>query len=149
LAGGVEAGDRRGVVCARLIGFGGCPAYDVNANQVFGWRKLYRDGAPPVAEPTSPLLVPVTVPAEPSGEASPAPSVVDTIEIVLVCGYRVRVSSGFDAHALLIATAKLNDIDPEAWLADVLGRINEQPVSRLHELLPWHWRKSDVTAAAA
>lgn len=41
----------------------------------------------------------------------------------------------------LIATAKLNDIDPEAWLADVLRRINDLPVSRLHELLPWNWRK--------
>jgi hypothetical protein len=41
----------------------------------------------------------------------------------------------------LIATAKLNDIDPEAWLADVLRRISDHPVSRLHELLPWNWRK--------
>ena len=37
----------------------------------------------------------------------------------------------------LIVTAKLNDIDPRAWLADV-RRIAEQPVSRLHELLPWN-----------
>ncbi|BCI68940.1 hypothetical protein AAJCM20276_35640 (plasmid) [Acetobacter aceti] len=36
----------------------------------------------------------------------------------------------------LIVTAKLNDVDPQAWLADVLARINDQPVSRLHELLP-------------
>jgi len=41
----------------------------------------------------------------------------------------------------LIATAKLNDIDPEAWLADVLRRISDHPASRLHELLPWNWRK--------
>jgi transposase len=39
----------------------------------------------------------------------------------------------------LIATAKLNDIDPEAWLADVLRRINDHPASRLDELLPWNW----------
>jgi len=39
----------------------------------------------------------------------------------------------------LIITAKLNDIDPHAWLADVLARIADHPVSRLHELLPWHW----------
>jgi hypothetical protein len=37
----------------------------------------------------------------------------------------------------LMATAKLNDIDPEAWLADVLGHINDHPASRLDELLPW------------
>jgi hypothetical protein len=36
-------------------------------------------------------------------------------------------------------TAKLNDIDPQAWLADVLGRINDQSIHRLDELLPWSW----------
>ena len=41
--------------------------------------------------------------------------------------------------ATLIQTAKLNDIDPQAWLADVLGRINDHPVHRLDELLPWNW----------
>ncbi len=40
----------------------------------------------------------------------------------------------------LIQTAKLNDIDPQAWLADVLGRIADHPVQLLHELLPWNWR---------
>ena len=49
----------------------------------------------------------------------------------------------------LIATAKLNAIDPQAWLADVLCRIADQPVSRLHELLPWHWIKPEHQAAAA
>src|SRR5262249_50271184 len=37
----------------------------------------------------------------------------------------------------LIATAKLNDIAPQAWLADVLARIADHPASRLTELLPW------------
>lgn len=40
----------------------------------------------------------------------------------------------------LIVTARLNDVDPRAWLADVLARIADQPVSRLHELLPWNWK---------
>ena len=50
----------------------------------------------------------------------------------------------------LIITAKLNNTDPRAWLADVLRRINDHPASRLHELLPWNWRKpgQDVAAAA-
>jgi hypothetical protein len=39
----------------------------------------------------------------------------------------------------LIVTAKLNEVDPRAWLADTLARIADQPASRLHELLPWHW----------
>ncbi len=38
----------------------------------------------------------------------------------------------------LIETAKLNDIDPQAWLADVLARIADLPQTRLYELLPWH-----------
>ena len=40
----------------------------------------------------------------------------------------------------LIVTAKLNDVDPQAWLADVLARIAEHPVQALDELLPWNWR---------
>ena len=42
--------------------------------------------------------------------------------------------------ATLIMTAKLNDVDPKAWLADVLARIASHPAQRLHELLPWSWR---------
>ena len=41
--------------------------------------------------------------------------------------------------ATLIMTAKLNDVDPQAWLADVLARINDHAVHRLEELLPWGW----------
>jgi len=43
------------------------------------------------------------------------------------------------AMATLIMTAKLNDVDPLAWLADVLSRIADLPRSRLQELLPWNW----------
>jgi hypothetical protein len=41
--------------------------------------------------------------------------------------------------ATLIMTAKLNDIDPQAWLADVLARIADTPIIRLEQLLPWNW----------
>jgi transposase len=41
--------------------------------------------------------------------------------------------------ATLITTAKLNEIDPQAWLADVLARINDHAIHRLDELLPWNW----------
>ena len=40
----------------------------------------------------------------------------------------------------LIVTAKLNDVDPQAWLADVLARIAAHPAHRIDELLPWNWR---------
>jgi transposase len=39
----------------------------------------------------------------------------------------------------LIQTAKLNDVDPQAWLADILARIANHLVNRLDELLPWNW----------
>jgi transposase len=45
----------------------------------------------------------------------------------------------------LIATAKLNDVDPRAWLADVLARINDHPSGRLHQLLPWHWEPATAS----
>jgi hypothetical protein len=49
----------------------------------------------------------------------------------------------------LIVTAKMNDIDPQAWLADVLARIAAHPVQRLDDLLPWNWRKSSAQASQA
>jgi hypothetical protein len=49
----------------------------------------------------------------------------------------------------LIVTAKLNDVDPQAWLAEVLARIAQYPSHRLVELLPWNWAKFDTTEQAA
>ncbi|WP_410010500.1 IS66 family transposase [Phyllobacterium zundukense] len=51
--------------------------------------------------------------------------------------------------ATLIMTAKLNDIDPQAWLADVLARIADMPVTKLAELLPWHWKPETAIIASA
>ena len=60
-------------------------------------------------------------------------------------------SGGERAAAIytLIGTAKLNGVDPQAWLADVLRRIADHPAQRLHELLPWHWKKPAPQAVAA
>src|SRR4030081_796515 len=49
----------------------------------------------------------------------------------------------------LIGTAKLNDVDPQAWLADLLARIAEHPAHRIDELLPWHWRPGSVPRSQA
>lgn len=49
----------------------------------------------------------------------------------------------------LIVTAKMNDIDPRAWLADVLSRIAGHPAKRLHELLPWNWKRAQEGKVAA
>jgi hypothetical protein len=48
----------------------------------------------------------------------------------------------------LIVTAKLNDVDPQAWLTDVLNRIAGHPVQKLDELLPWNWNKPAIDTAA-
>jgi hypothetical protein len=48
----------------------------------------------------------------------------------------------------LIVTAKMNDIDPQAWLADVLARMPDLPLSRLPELLPWNWKRCPIAKAA-
>ena len=52
------------------------------------------------------------------------------------------------AICTMFATAKLNDIDPQAWLADALRRINDHPALRLGELLPWNWNARPATLVA-
>jgi transposase len=47
----------------------------------------------------------------------------------------------------LIATAKLNDVDPQAWLADVLARMLDYPAKRIGDLLPWNWHAERRAAA--
>jgi hypothetical protein len=49
----------------------------------------------------------------------------------------------------LIHTAKLNDIDPQAWLADVLSRIADDKIAELAALLPWNWHHAMTVARAA
>jgi transposase len=49
----------------------------------------------------------------------------------------------------LIETAKLNDIDPRAWLADVLARLPDHPAKRIGDFLPWNWKPQNAVAAAA
>ncbi|MET4328688.1 hypothetical protein ABIB80_004523 [Bradyrhizobium sp. i1.15.2] len=47
---------------------------------------------------------------------------------------------GADRAAIMltmITTCRLNDVDPKAWLADIIA---DRPASRLHELLPWEWK---------
>jgi transposase len=49
----------------------------------------------------------------------------------------------------LIQTAKLNDVDPQAWLADTLARLQDHPAKRIDELLPWNWKRDHAQKAAA
>jgi transposase len=47
----------------------------------------------------------------------------------------------------LIVTAKMNDVDPQAWLADVLARIASHPARNIDELLPWNWKAAQAAEA--
>ena len=49
----------------------------------------------------------------------------------------------------LVETAKLNDVDPQAWLTDVLARLQDHPAKRIDELLPWNWKRARQKKAAA
>ena len=50
--------------------------------------------------------------------------------------------------ATMITTAKLNDVDPQVWLADVLARIADHTIQNLDQLLPWNWKPSAAKLAA-
>ena len=60
-------------------------------------------------------------------------------------------TGGHRAAALytLIETAKLNGIDPQAWLADVLARLPDHPARRIDDLLPWNWTNPQIKQIAA
>jgi transposase len=49
----------------------------------------------------------------------------------------------------LVETAKLNDVDPLAWLTDTLARLQDYPAKRIDELLPWNWKTAQILRAAA
>jgi transposase-like protein len=53
------------------------------------------------------------------------------------------------AFYTLIRTAKLNGLEPEAWLTDVIARIGSHPINRLAELLPWSWSPATTHSVAA
>jgi hypothetical protein len=44
----------------------------------------------------------------------------------------------------LIETAKLNGVDPQAWLTDVLGRISEHKITKVDELMPWRYAEASA-----
>ena len=74
--------------------------YDVNANQVFDWRKRYREESRLRSDPSAPQLIPVMVTAEEDAVAAPPSTVAEKIEIDVAGKYLVRIGSGFDGQAL-------------------------------------------------
>jgi transposase len=41
----------------------------------------------------------------------------------------------------LIETCRMNDVDPQDYLTDILGRIADHPINKIDRLLPWHWKQ--------
>lgn len=74
--------------------------YDVNANQVFSWRRRYREVPRPLCDASSPRLIPVMITAEQDAVAAQPSAVAERIEIDVAGKYRVHVGSGFDGQAL-------------------------------------------------
>jgi transposase len=74
--------------------------YDVNANQVFSWRKRYREASDQPSGRSAPQLIPVVVTADRDAAAEQPPAVPENIEIDVAGKYRVRVGCGFDGPAL-------------------------------------------------
>jgi len=48
----------------------------------------------------------------------------------------------------LVETCKMNDVDPQAWLADVLARLPDYPANKVADLLPWNWKANQQSNAA-
>jgi|SRR5580700_8615273 transposase-like protein len=74
--------------------------YDVNANQVFNWRKRFGDDPRRPVDPPAPQMIPVVVKAEHTGVAACPSIVAEKIEIDVAGKYRVCVGGGFEERVL-------------------------------------------------
>jgi len=89
-----------------------------------------------------------------TGSGLPTPARHGQNERAMALGRKNHLFAGSDGGGVrwatvcsLIATAKLNNVEPFAWLRDVLQRMTDgHPASRLDELLPWNWQPNPVKA---
>ncbi|SDE68066.1 IS66 C-terminal element [Rhodospira trueperi] len=66
------------------------------------------------------------------------------------CGRPLRLVGEVLADAMtLIETAKMSGLNPEAYLTDILARINDHTINRLDDLLKWNWRAANACQTAA
>ena len=100
MAGGAEAGDRGGVVCAWLVGLGSRPAVRRECEPGVRLAEALSRRLSCAGRPVGSAIDPGDVTAEPDAVAAPPSTVAATIEIDLAGKYRVRISGGIDAHAL-------------------------------------------------
>ena len=74
--------------------------YDLNTNQLFLWRRLYREGLLVPTSVSRPALLPVTITDDPVTKKVQGPAAIGRIEIELTNGCRIRVDSAIDGKAL-------------------------------------------------
>ena len=89
-----------------------------------------------------------------TGNGLPTPARHGQNERVMALGRKNYLFAGSDDGGrraaimyTLIVTARFNDIDPQAWLADVLARIPDHPINKIDDLLPWKWKPHAERAA--
>ena len=66
-----------------------------------------------------------------------------------ITGQRVCYFERAATFYTLVRSARLNGIEPEAWLTDLIARVGAHPINRLAELLPWNWQPSATRSVAA
>ena len=118
--------------------------YDVNANLIFNRRRDPR--YKPAAEDT-PSFLPVEEIDNNAAERAMRPIALGRKNYLFMGS-----ASGGRAAAIaytLIETARLNDVDPKAWLAQVLDRIPDCKINRIDELLPWNCASTEGREADA
>jgi transposase len=74
--------------------------YDVNANQVFTWRKRYREHGLRPRGPPTPQLIPVVIASEQTAAVAPPSPIAERIEIEIAGKYRIRICGNFDGEVL-------------------------------------------------
>ena len=91
-----------------------------------------------------------------TGSRLPIPARHGQNERLIAVGRKNWTFAGSDAGGhraaavyTLIETCKMNDVDPHAWLADVLARLPDHPASKVVDLLPWNWKAGRQSAVAA
>jgi hypothetical protein len=122
---------------------------------------MVKDGLPPFHAPDAPIPVNRTLPEcgpaqEGARNSMPFNNAAERALRGIALGRKAWLFCGSDRGGQraaimysLIVTAKMNDVDPQAWLADVLARIADIPQNHLHELLPWNWKPArDLENAA-
>src|SRR5262249_14274874 len=147
---GWRGAEKGGVVAASLERGSGVSAVareaEIHPSQLYGWRRQLCARPQAAAD-----FAAVRITAGPAPSAMPAAGTLRGIAL----GRKSWLFAGSDRGGeraagvdTLIQTARLNDVDPQAWLVNVFGCINDHAIHRLDQLLPWNWKTHPARLAA-